>query len=227
MHAPLRSAGLAAAASLSLLTSCADLTTVTLGPDDLAAIEHERRVDLDAVPLFGCVPGAFEVDDGSEGITTVLVSPEGAICRMTLVLDDVVLLDEAETRSASEQLADYDVDAVRAIRVQVEALEVSDAQGASVIDAPAVLGVELRMESTTLLTHEDLPIDPAMPIERTLPDEVRVRTIDAIEQGTALTADLHIDLLFDAANLASVPRTLGVRTVVQPIVDVDAVAAVL
>lgn len=217
---------LVVAVCLAGCSSLDELTTITLGEGDIEPFVYDERHDLAEVPIEGCVRGSFTVPT-DRGTATVTLAPDAMGCHLTFALDDAVLFDEGQVRDASAALDGWEVDSVREIRLRVSELLVRDDSGASLLEADYVMGFELRVDDTALLTEADLPIGPNQPVTRALPQSTTDRAVQAVMRDEAVTARIELRLILDTDRLMESPAAIRARAVAQPIVDVDVVDAVL
>ncbi len=210
-----------------LLVGCGDLTTITIGEGDIEPLVHDESYDLAEVPVDECIPGSYAttLEDGSSA--TIDLEPEGAVCRATFTLADVVLFDEDEARSASDDLAGREVDGIEEVRLIVEELHLARGDGSSLLTDPGLLGFTLDLDGSQVLTDADLPVSPAAPEVVVLPKATRDEVIEAVEMERAARGTLVLHLDLDVEAFGTVPAVIDTRVVAQPEVDVDVVDAAI
>lgn len=213
-----------------LLVGCSevsDLTTITIGEGTIDPLVHDESYDLAEVPVSECIEGSYTttLEDGSTA--TVELAEDGAACRATFTLADVVLFDEDEARSASDQLDGRDIDGVEEVRLVVEELMLARGDGSSLLTDPGVLGFTLSLDGAQVLTDAGLPVSPASPEVVVLPEATRDEVIAALEMEREARGTLVLHLELDADAFGTVPSAIDTRVVAQPEVDVDVIDAAI
>jgi hypothetical protein len=217
--------------SLTLIAACGgtvdDLLTVELGAGDIQPVTIDRTWQIGADRVSTCPVGEVTVDTADGGTATVVFAPSDAGCRFTLEQEDLVLFDEQQVRSASNDLQDNEIDAVESASVRIDEFQVTDA-GASPLDLGSNFAdLELALDGAVIATLSDLEQAQSQPVTKQLPSSV----LDSIKEGVRMeqevTADLTVTLDVQESALTDFPDAVRLDTTVQPIVTVDVIDAAL
>ncbi len=214
--------------SLSLLAGCntvQDLVTITLGEGDIDPVELDATYELGSIDRTICPTGMYTVPDPSGDTYTITLMSVGSGCRIALPDVDVVIFDEQQTREVSNQLDGFEVDGVRSARIHATEFVLSDAMGNPIRVPETVSDFELSSDGEVIFTAADLPAARAGTLEKDMPMTTLNRLKAAVENQTEAHARLGLTLT--VPTFENLPASVHIRTVVQPIVDVNVIDAVI
>ncbi len=200
-------------------SGCTDLVTVEVGADRVEPIELSETLPL-GVALTACPTVTIPIVVPGAEAATASSAPSDGGCAITAQLSNAVIVDRETIAAQKQSLGTFDVTALVGIDVELVELELVDENGRS-----------LPVERVTIATDDQLLFDTTIigvqsPRPRSaLPESVVAQFRSALATPADVRADLALQITF--ASAAAVPKRIGVRMVLQPILLIDVVRAAL
>lgn len=206
-----------------------------IGEGQVEPLEVHRTWYLAPAPVAVCPRGSFELPGAVEK-TMVDVAPvgeEGAGaegeggCRFHLDVQDMLLMSRREIDERAAELEGRgDIDSLRGLDLVVEEFRLTDRRGAP-FDLSAADSVTVLVDGQVFLDRLELErIQAGEQVQVTLSQEFVDRFVRVLKHRADLRIDLTVRLVTHLSK-QPLPPTLRLRAVLQPVLLVDALAAVL
>lgn len=200
-----------------------DLTTISIGADQLSAVQIDQSMTLGEGQLPACLPITITLPSSN---ITVAMQPTDAGCSLNLHQPDLVLLDQAEIATAREKTKHFDVDGVRSGSVAVEKLELHTADGAPLALSEYVTALSVQVDGQTLLDGiTPAALEGETGLKRELPSSIIDKLKTSVKTNQSTTADVSVTLWLQAQTLTNLPGTLKMLVVLQPELEVNIIDA--
>jgi hypothetical protein len=201
--------------------TAADITTISLGSDQLQAVQIEESVTLSDAPLLACVPIQLKLKERN---ATVALQPSAAGCALTLHQPELVLFDQDEIKQARKKAGPFDVDGIRGGSVALMKLELATGEGEALALSQYVDAISIQIDGAVLLDR----MQPEMlkaELQRKLPDDLIAKLKSSVKNNQPAVADVLLTLWLQPQAILDVPTSLNVSLELQPELEVSLIDA--
>lgn len=215
--------------ALTLLGCASDtidnLTTITVGEGVLDPIQVQRSVDIGPTQLPDCVNA--NASAGSDaGQAQAQLQKTAAGCELSVEAQNVVIMDPATAQRVRDQSHGLDIDSVKGGNLEIQTLQLQNAQGAAIELGQYIASVSLALDGQVVLDHVNpSALDDASHNTLNLPDSVISELKDAVKNNQTATTAVAIDLVFTSAAMTSLPTGLNLQIVLQPELEISLIKA--
>ena len=202
--------------------TAADITTISLGSDQLQAVQIDESVKLADAPLLACVPIQLQLKERN---ASVALQPSAAGCALTVHQPELVLFDQDEIKQARKQAGPFDVDGIRSGSVALMKLELTSGDGEALPLAQLVDAISIQLDGAMLLDKMQPEMLQSEPLMRRLPDELIGKLKSSIKNNQPAMADVVLTLWLQPQAIQNVPTSLNVSLELQPELEVSLIDA--
>ena len=200
-----------------------DITTISLGADDLQKVQIDQSVMLGDTPMLpACLPIQLTL---AQQNATVALKPSADGCALTLSQPGMVLIDKDSIKRARDQAGPFDVDGIRSGSVELMKLDLKTGDGKELPLAQYVDAVTVQIDGDTLLDKmaaDKLQNDTP---KAKLPDPLIEKLKSAVKSDQPATADVVITLWLHGVTIPQLPTALQLSAVLQPELQVSLLKA--
>ena len=201
--------------------TAADITTISLGSDQLQAVQIEESVKLSEAPLLACVPIQLKLKERN---ATVALQPSAAGCSLTLHQPELVLFDQDEIKQARKKAGPFDVDGIRGGSVALMKLELATGEGEALALSQYVDAISIQIDGIMLL--DKMPPEMLQEqLQRKLPDDLIAKLKSSVKNDQPAMADVVLTLWLQPQAIQNVPTSLNVSLELQPELEVSLIDA--
>jgi hypothetical protein len=200
----------------------ADITTITLGSDQLQPVQIDESITLADAPLLACVPIQLDLPERD---ATVTLQPSAAGCALTVHQPALVLFDKDEINRARKQAGPFDIDGIRSGNVELLQLELLTGDDKPLPLAEYVDAVSVQLDGVLLLDKMAPQELEEEPLKRELPNPLIDKLKSAVKSHQPATADLVLTLWLNTLVITNVPPSLKLSLVLQPELEVSLLEA--
>ncbi len=208
----------------TFLFGCDDLVTIDVESEKIEPITVDLSLDLGDQPVALCPELVVPLQIANATAASATLTPVELGCRLDIRIDDAMLVSRETLMSQAQVLEDVDTTALVGIDVVLEEVVVEDGTTNTSFPPGTIQEIGLGIEDQVVLRTTELGVQSTTvrgPLPRSLVDEFLV----AIEKGTELRGDVELSLSF--ATASTVPPTVHIVVVLQPILRVDVVRAAI
>jgi hypothetical protein len=202
--------------------TAADITTISLGSDQLQTVQIDESVKLADAPLLACVPIQLPLKERN---ATVALQPSAAGCALTVHQPDLVLFDQDEIKQARKRAGPFDVDGIRGGSVSLIKLELTSGEGEALPLSQYVDAISIKLDGAMLLDKLQPEMLQAEPLKRRLPEQLIAKLKSSIKNNQPATVDVVLTLWLQPQAIQNVPTSLNVSLELQPELEVSLIDA--
>lgn len=202
--------------------TAADITTISLGSDQLQAVQIDESVKLADAPLSVCVPIQLQLKARN---ATVALQPSAAGCALTLHQPDLVLFDQDEIKQARKKAGPFDVNGIRGGSVALRRLELTSGEGEALPLSRYVDAISIQLDGAMLLDRMQPDMLQAEQRMHRLPDDLIAKLKSSVKNDEPAMADVVLTLWLQPQAIQDVPTSLNVSLELQPELEVSLIDA--
>lgn len=200
----------------------ADISTISLGSDQLQPVQINESVKLADAPLVACVPLQLDLPERD---ATVTLQPSAAGCALTVHQPGLVLFDKDQINRARKQAGPFDIDGIRSGTVELMQLELLTGDDKPLPLAQYVDAVSVQVDGALLLDKMAPEALEDAPLKRELPKALIDKLKSSVKSNQPATADLVLTLWMNTLVITDVPPSLKLLLVLQPELEVSLLEA--